>query len=359
MSLLILLVLYIYIIIELPKLLEGLRKINKSYPICKTKKEESGENIILSTGELSLDCILHDLRKLYSEIEIKVSDPVVTFSETVIDTSSIKCYADSSNKKNRLTMIAEPIDKGLPSDIEAGYINMNKSPKEIEEYLTKKYNWDLLTARSIWAFGPERVGTDMLIDYTLPYETDKESLYSVRDTIVQGFDWACREGPLCEEPIRNVKFKILEANITNDGLFKASGQIIPAARRACYSAFLMATPRLMEPMLVTEIICPVDCIEAIRTILARRRGHINSELPKPGTPFYIVNADIPGLDSFGFETDLRTHLAGQAFCLTWFDHWEIMQGDPLDRTIEFKPLEPSTTPQLARECMIKTRYYIL
>ncbi len=91
-----------YFNIELPKLLEGLRKINKSYSIVKTKKEESGENVIVGTGELYMDCILHDLRRLYAEIEIKVSDPVVTFSETVIDTSSIKCYADSNNKKNRV-----------------------------------------------------------------------------------------------------------------------------------------------------------------------------------------------------------------------------------------------------------------
>jgi U5 small nuclear ribonucleoprotein component len=87
---------------ELPKMLEGLRKINKSYPLSKTKIEESGEHIILGTGEIYMDCILHDLRKLYSEIEIKVSDPVVCFSETVVETSSIKCYADSNNKKNRV-----------------------------------------------------------------------------------------------------------------------------------------------------------------------------------------------------------------------------------------------------------------
>lgn len=83
-------------------MLEGLRKINKSYPLSKTKIEESGEHIILGTGEIYMDCILHDLRKLYSEIEIKVSDPVVSFAETVIETSSIKCYADTNNKKNRV-----------------------------------------------------------------------------------------------------------------------------------------------------------------------------------------------------------------------------------------------------------------
>ena len=30
--------------------------------------EESGEHVILGTGELYLDCVMHDLRKMYSEI---------------------------------------------------------------------------------------------------------------------------------------------------------------------------------------------------------------------------------------------------------------------------------------------------
>ena len=61
---------------ELPKMLDGLRKVNKSYPLLNTRVEESGEHVILGTGELYLDCVMHDLRKLYSEIDIKVADPV-------------------------------------------------------------------------------------------------------------------------------------------------------------------------------------------------------------------------------------------------------------------------------------------
>ena len=40
---------------ELPKMIEGLRKINKSYPLASTKVEESGEHIIIGTGELYID----------------------------------------------------------------------------------------------------------------------------------------------------------------------------------------------------------------------------------------------------------------------------------------------------------------
>ena len=56
---------------ELPKMLDGLRKVNKSYPLLSTRVEESGEHVILGTGELYLDCVMHDLRKMYSEIDIK------------------------------------------------------------------------------------------------------------------------------------------------------------------------------------------------------------------------------------------------------------------------------------------------
>lgn len=344
---------------KLPKMNEGLRKIFKSYPACKTKVEESGENIILGTGELYMDSILYDLRHLYTEIELKVSDPVVTFCETVIETSSFKCTGTSHNNKNSLTMIAEPLDKEIISDINSGVLNniYNFKNTNIEQsfqnYLVQNKGWDKFTAKSVWSFGPD--STNMLIDYTLPTENDKHSLESIRELINQGYEWACREGPLCLEPILNTKFKIISSNISSEQLFKGSGQIIPMARRVCYSSFLTACPRLMEPMLISEILCPIDCIEAINTVLMRRRGHVNSERPLAGTPFYKIKAVLPGLDSFGFETDIRTTTAGQAFCMTWFDNYSVMQGDPLDRSIKLVPLEPSPPPSLAREAMIKTR----
>lgn len=34
-------------------------------------------------------------------------------------------------------------------------------------------------------------------------------------------------------------------------------------------------------------------------------------------------------------------LQGQAFCLSVFDHWQIVPGDPLDRSIALRPLEPA------------------
>ena len=143
---------------ELPKMLDGLRKVNKSYPLLNTRVEESGEHVVLGTGELYLDCVMHDLRKLYSEIDIKVADPVVSFCETVVETSSLKCFAETPNKKNKITMIAEPLEKGLAEDIENEVVSINWNKKRLGEFFQTKYDWDLLAARSIWAFGPDATG---------------------------------------------------------------------------------------------------------------------------------------------------------------------------------------------------------
>lgn len=340
---------------ELPKMLEGLRKCNKSYPLLTTKVEESGEHVILGTGELYLDCVMHDLRKMYSEIDIKVADPVVSFAETVVETSSLKSYAETPNKKNKLTMIAEPLDKGLAEDIENELVSTSWPSSKVSSFFKSKYDWDVLAARSVWSFGPESNGPNVLLDDTLVSEVDKSLLHSVKDSIVQGFQWATREGPLCEEPIRNVKFKLLDATISSEPINRGGGQIIPTARRVAYSAFLMATPRLMEPYLIVEVIAPADCVPAVYTVLANRRGHITQDIPLAGSPLYTVKAFIPAMDSFGFETDLRTHTQGQAFCLSTFNHWQIVPGDPLDKSIIIKPLEPQPAPHLAREFMVKTR----
>lgn len=184
---------------ELPKMLDGLRKINKSYPLISTKVEESGEHVVLGTGELYMDCVLHDLRRLYSEMEIKVSDPVTRFCETVVETSAIMCYSITPNKKNKITMIAEPLDDGIAEDIESGKVSIKDPIRKVARYFEDNYDWDKLAARSIWAFGPDEMGPNILQDDTLPSQVDKKLLGTVRDSITQGFSWGTREGPLCEE----------------------------------------------------------------------------------------------------------------------------------------------------------------
>ena len=342
---------------ELPKMVEGLRRVSKAYPMVKTKVEESGEHVVLGTGELYMDCVMHDLRQVYSDIEVKVADPIVAFRETVVDTSSIKCFAETANKRNKLTFIAEPLDDGLADKLEAGKVKPHVwDSKKLGRFFQSNYNWDLLSSRSVWAFGDSPTnGTNILMDDTLPSDIDKKLLNTCKSSIVQGFQWAMREGPLCEEQVRGTKLKLLDVSLADKPIYRGGGQVIPTSRRTVHSSLLTATPRLMEPVYNVQIQCPGSMVEAIQPVLARRRGHIVQDRPIAGTTLYSVRGFIPVLDSFGFETDLRTFTQGQAMVHSVFDHWSIVPGDPLDKSIILHPLEPSPPHCLARELLIKTR----
>ena len=123
------------------------------------------------------------------------------------------------------------MEKGLADDVENKVICVDSDPHRLNEFLQEKYAWDKLAVRSFWAFGPEVQGANVLLDDTITGEVDKNLLQDVRNSIVQGFRWACREGPLCEEPLRNVKFKILDATLASNPVHRGGGQIIPTARR--------------------------------------------------------------------------------------------------------------------------------
>ena len=43
----------------------------------------------------------------------------------------------------------------------------------------------------------------------------------------------------CVIAMRNVKFRILDATLAQEPIFRGGGQIVPTARRVCYSSFLM------------------------------------------------------------------------------------------------------------------------
>jgi hypothetical protein len=65
-------------------------------------------------------------------------------------------------------MIAEPLERGIAEDIESGRVTMRMPAKERGKHFQEKYEWDLLASRSIWAFGPDESGPNVLLDDTLP-----------------------------------------------------------------------------------------------------------------------------------------------------------------------------------------------
>jgi len=312
---------------DLPKLVEGLKRLSKSDPCVQCYIEESGEHIVAGAGELHLEICLKDLQEEYcGGMELRTTDPVVSFRETVAAESDQVCLSKSPNKHNRLYVKAAPLEDGLADEIENGGINARDDPKARGRTLADKYGWDVNDARKIWCFGPETTGANLLVDVT----KGVQYLNEIKDSCVAAFQWATKEGVLCEENMRGIRFNVHDVTLHADAIHRGGGQIIPTARRVFYAAELTAQPRLLEPVYLVEIQTPENAMGGIYGVLTRRRGHVISEEQRPGTPLYNVKAYLPVLESFGFTADLRSHTSGQAFPQCVFDHWQILQGDPFD-----------------------------
>merc|ERR1711990_1420179 len=311
---------------DLPKLVEGLKRLAKSDPMVQCMIEESGEHIIAGAGELHLEICLKDLEEDHAQIPLKKSDPVVSYRETVTEESDIMCLSKSPNKHNRLFMRACPMPDGLAEDIDNGEVSNKQDFKIRGRYLADKYEYDVGEARKIWCFGPDTLGPNLLIDAT----KGVQYLNEIKDSVVAGFQWATKEGVLCDENMRGVRFNIYDVTLHTDAIHRGGGQIIPTARRVLYASALTAEPRLMEPVYLVEIQCPENAVGGIYGVLNRRRGHVFEESQVVGTPMFHVKAYLPVNESFGFTADLRSNTGGQAFPQCVFDHWQVMQGDPLD-----------------------------
>merc|ERR1719373_426711 len=180
--------------------------------------------------------------------------------------------------------------------------------------------------RKIWCFGPDTTGPNVFVDVTKAVQY----LQEIKDSVVAGFQWATKEGVMCDENLRAVRFNIYDVTLHADAIHRGGGQIIPTARRVIYASQLTAKPRFQEPIFLVEIQCPDDAVGGIYQCLSQRRGIVESEDPVAGTPLVNMKAFLPVAESFGFTQALRAATSGRAFPQCVFSHWEQLNGDPFE-----------------------------
>merc|ERR1712054_18945 len=312
---------------DLPKLVEGLKRLSKSDPIVQCNSNEAGEHIVAGAGELHLEICLKDLEEDFMKgTHIVKGDPVVSFRETVTAESDRMCLSKSPNKHNRLYMKAEPLGEEFCAAVDNGTVTSTQDPKTRGRMLADDFGWDVNFARKIWCFGPDTSGPNVFVDNTVAVQY----LSEIKDHVVSAFQWATKEGALAEEPMRGIRFNLYDVTMHADAIHRGAGQIMPTARRCMYACSLTAKPALCEPVFLVNITAPEQALGGIYSCLNKKRGHVFAEDNRPGTPIYNLNAYLPVLESFGFVADLRAATSGQAFPQCVFDHYQMMSGDALD-----------------------------
>merc|ERR1711957_627965 len=176
----------------LPKLMEGLKRLAKSDPLVQCFTAPTGEHIIAGAGELHLEICLKDLREDFMKgAPIKMSEPVVSFCETVTEANEKDVIGKSPNKHNRAYMTCEPLGEEFCKEIDSGDIDLTCELKLRARYLADNHGWDVTEARQIWSFGcPPDAIANCLVNCT----KGVSYLLEVKDSFVGAFIQASAEG---------------------------------------------------------------------------------------------------------------------------------------------------------------------
>jgi len=313
---------------DLPKLMEGLKRLAKSDPLVLCFTAQTGEHIVAGAGELHLEICLKDLKEDFMKgAPVKVSDPVVSFAETVAELTPMTCISKSPNKHNRLYMTAEPLSEEVVTALDSGEVAPTDDFKLRARKLADDYGWDVTEARKIWAFGcPPDAKSNLLVDTT----KGVQYLNEIKDSLNGAFLQATAAGVLCEEVMRGIRFNLMDVVLHADAIHRGAGQLMPPTKRVLYACQIKSEPRILEPMYVADITVPSHAIAGVYSTLNARRGIVEGREDRPGTPLCKIKAFVPVLESFGFTSFLRQNTGGQAFPQMIFSHWQMVNGNPYD-----------------------------
>ena len=94
---------------DLDKMIRGMKLLEQSDACAQYEVMESGEHVILTAGELHLERCLKDLRERFARCEIQAGEPIVPYRETIV--SAPEMAAPRSKDLSRGTMISVTTSK--------------------------------------------------------------------------------------------------------------------------------------------------------------------------------------------------------------------------------------------------------
>jgi len=298
---------------DLPRLIEAMQRLVIEDPnLTTTISKETGEYLVSGLGELHLEIAVKFLRDYADNLEIVTSKPIVVYREG-ITTKGIAAQAKSPNRLNKLRIQVEPLEDKVIELMEKGEITDDTNPKQIAATLQKTADWSADEAQNVWAIEPHK---NILVNAT----KGVQYLQEVRDTITDGFTWACQSGPLCEEPMRGVKARLVDAQLHEDPVHRGPAQLMPATRRAMFGSFLTAKSSLVEPIFKINVTLPAQWVGQVSNLIARQKGRITASEQKG--PITNIVGYIPVRQTFGLAAEMRSATSGHAFWQSTLDHWE-------------------------------------
>jgi elongation factor 2 len=287
---------------DLPVLLSGMERAAMEDPNLKvTINKETGEYLLSGIGELHLEIATNSITRNNPGLKIQTSMPKVIYAETVTK-KGLAVSAKSANLQNTFQIEVEPITNDYLKSVETQPQTLTDNPGQIAEY-----------------------GKNILVNYGPNLSQD------IWDSIISGFEFAIKAGPLCGEPMLQVKVNLIKTQLSDNSEFATTNEIMHGIGKAVFGSFLTAKPKLLEPTYKTILSTPIELAGECTRIINARRGKVFSFEPKGALA--IIQANIPVAETFGLPEELRSTTSGRAVWQSTFDSWTEIPEKLSNKTI--------------------------
>lgn len=365
--------------IHIPQVEHGLELLNISDPCVQVSILETGEMILATAGELHLERCVKDLKERYAKVDIHCSPPIVPYRETIVDDGSewvrdeeeddkdddddeeeerndgellergevivnagnlrikfqvyplskevTKCIGNNTDKIRGLIIKKEDLEEEVVGAVERDNKKLIELQNELDSLLTKN------KSDSIVAFGPRKVGPNILFDSTggkigrRVFLSEENTRSTFEENILTGFQMAVSRGDLMAEPLEGVGCVICEIT-ENEQESSGGGRIFTLIRDAIHKGIRHWPPRVMLAQYLCDIQAPGEVLGKVYGVVTKRRGKILNEEMREGAHFYTVTASIPVAEAFGFSAEMRKRTSGSANPQLIFAGFETLDQDP-------------------------------
>lgn len=288
--------------IDLPKLIEVLRKVAKEDPSIKVEiNEETGENLISGMGELHLE-IVENRIITEKNVEVLTSPPIIVYRENIKKVSQ-EAEGKSPNKHNKFYFVVEPLPDSIYSAI--------KEDKISEGRIKKK---DSVLRQALIECGMDGKEADKVKDIfkgNVFMDETRGQVYigEVIEMILDMFEDVMKAGPLAREPCVKCLVRLKDMKLHEDAIHRGPAQVYPAIRDGIRGAMMTAAPVIFEPLQTMLIEAPDEYTGEISKIVSSKRGQLLEMNSENG--MVNVKAKMPVAELIGWASDLRSATGGR------------------------------------------------
>lgn len=267
------------------KLSNALHKILEEDPVLTfAKNPETGDNVLSGMGDMHIEILLSRIRERYG-VELETRTPQVPYRETIRKT------AEAQGKYKKQTG-----GRGQYGDVHIRY-------KPLER-------------------GAGFVFEDQVVGGAIPK--------SFIPAVEKGLREALVKGPLAGFPTVDFKAELFFGSYHDVDSSEMAFKI--AASMSFKKGILEASPVLLEPIMLVEVVVPEDYLGDVMGDMNSRRGRILG-IDSHGR-LQVVRVQVPLSEMFKYAIVLRSMTSGRGTFTMEFDHYEEVPGDVSKKVIE-------------------------